>query len=186
MRFIYLISVALLALASVSCTGQPDADSIYQELKPGEAQFVISLNNDVFYGADSRFKGEVTVTPASIRLNLLDQYEGNTIVTLSGTNLFAKRPVSRLITLDNQSLGSVMIGKVRDKAQRTGDGFVMTEGTVTIDHLSEEKVVIRLTGKTGNFITMNDPATWKRLEGILVYRKPVINVPSGNKQTLFY
>ncbi|MEZ0487407.1 hypothetical protein [Fibrella aquatica] len=169
-----------------TCSTKPDADAIHQTLKPGEARLVVSMDGESFYADDSRFKGEVTITPLSIRLNLFDQYESNTMVTLGGSDLFDKRPVTRVITMDGQSLNSIMIGKVRDKAQRTGDGFIMTEGTVTVDHLSEEKIIIHFTGKTGNFNTMNNPDTWKRLDGLLVYRKPVVTVPSGDKQALFY
>ena len=187
MRVYVLLSLCfLVSILATSCTTTPVALALYQTLKPGEAQFIVTMDGEPFYKEDSRFRGEVTVTPVSARLNLFDQYESNTIITLSGSDLFAKRPIVRAISLDNQSLGSIMIGRVRDKVQRTGDGFFMTDGTLTIDHLSEEKIVIRLSGKTGNFNTMNDASTWKRLECLLVYRKPTITVPSGNKKTLFY
>ncbi|MBO0949905.1 hypothetical protein [Fibrella forsythiae] len=172
-------------LVLCTCTTRPDADAIYQTLKPGEAQFVVKMDGESFYADESRFKGEVTVRPESIRLNLFDQYESNTIVTLGGNELF-KRPIVQPITLDNQNTGSVMIGKVRDKAQRTGDGFIMTEGTVTVDHLSDEKIVIRLAGKTGNFNTMNNRDTWKRLEGLLVYKRPKIIMRGDATKALLY
>ncbi|ARK10499.1 hypothetical protein A6C57_09270 [Fibrella sp. ES10-3-2-2] len=175
-----------MGIIAVSCIGKPDADALYKALKPGEAQFVVRMDGDDFYKEDSRFKGEVTVRPSSIRLNLFDQYESNTIITLGGNRLLEKRPVDQLITLNDQSLNSVMIGRVRDKKERTGDGFILTEGTVTIDHLSDEKIVIRFAGKTGNFNTMNNRDTWKKLEALLVYRKPTITVPTGDRQTLFY
>jgi len=187
MRFLqFTISLFMMGIVAVSCTGKPDADALYKALRPGEAQFVVRMDGDDFYKEDSRFKGEVTVRPSSIRLNLFDQYESNTIITLGGNGLLVKRPVVQQITLNDQSLNSVMIGRVRDKKERTGDGFILTEGTVTIDDLSDEKIIIRFAGKTGNFNTMNNRDTWKKLEALLVYRKPLITVPSGDKQALFY
>jgi hypothetical protein len=62
----------------------------------------------------------------------------------------------------------------------------MTEGTLTVAHLSDEKVVINLAGKAANFNTMRDQRTWKRLSGLLVYRKPTINVPTDAKKALLY
>lgn len=177
------LSIAFLAF---SCNAKPDADTIFQVLKPGEAQFVVTMDGDLFYPEESRFKGEITVMPNLLRLNLFDQFESNTIIALSESNLFAKRPITRPILLDNQSAGSVMIGKVRDKKQRTGDGFLMTEGTLTVDRVSDEKVVLRLTGKVANFNTMRDQRTWKRLEALLVYRKPTITVPTNAEKTLLY
>ncbi|MEZ0608283.1 hypothetical protein ACAW74_07200 [Fibrella sp. WM1] len=176
----------LISLCLLSCATKPDAQTVYQNLKEGEAHFEINMDGDAFYPADSRFKGEVTVTANTLRLNLFDQYESNTIITLDSQDLFAQRPVKRTITIDNQVAGSIMIGRVRDKAKRTGDGFLMTEGELTIESLSDDKIVIHLTGKTGNFNTMQNRQTWKRLNGLLVYRKPTITVTGSPRASLLY
>ena len=144
------------------------------------------MDGDEFYPDDSRFKGEVTVAKNSIRLNLFDQFESNVILSLTDESLFSKRPVQRTIDVTNQNAGSLMIGRVRDKKLRTGDGFLMSAGTVTVESLSEQKVVVRFSGMAGNFNTLRDQKTWKKLEGVLVYKRPVIAMRSEAEKALLY
>jgi hypothetical protein len=169
-----------------ACSTQPTADSIYQSLPNGKARIIVNMDDEPFYPDDSQFKGEVTVTAQTIRLNLFDQYESNVIISLDAQDLFAQRPVQRTITPDNQIAGSVMIGRVRDRKQRTGDGFLMQEGSLVVEKLADTGVVIRFSGMIANFNTLRDRRTWKHLEGLLVYRKPTINVPARERGVLLY
>lgn len=169
-----------------ACTRKPDGKVTFDALKDGEAHIDVRMDGEAFYPVDSRFRGEVTVAPNRLRLNLTDQFESNVIITLDKQGLYDQRPIRVPITIDNQVAGSVMIGRVRDKVNRTGDGFLMTDGTLTIDSLSERRVQIRIDGRVGNFTTMHNRGTWKRLEGLLVYRKPPINVPADEAKSLLY
>ncbi|MBO0938016.1 hypothetical protein J2I47_15780 [Fibrella sp. HMF5335] len=184
MRFI-LILLLISPLLS-ACTTQPDPSTIYDSLKNGEAKFIVTMNGAAFYADDSRFKGEVTIAPTALRMNLFDQFESNVILTLSSEDLFAKRPVKRTIQVDNQVAGSVMIGRIRDRRLRTGDGFLMSAGEVTVESLSEQKIVVRLSGKVGNFNTLRDAQTWKRLDGLLVYKRPQLIMQGGAEKSLLY
>lgn len=179
-----LLAGSLLSLTG--CQRRPSADDLFTQLKDGEAHFAIQLNDQPFYPDDSRFKGEVTVATDRFRLNITDQYESNVIITLDTQGLFAEKPVKRIIDIQNQTPGSVLIGRIQDKVRRTGEGYLMTEGTLTIESLSEERVVIHLKGKAGNFNTIRNPETYRPLEGLLVYRRPAINVPTDQKKTLLY
>ncbi|MEZ0538413.1 hypothetical protein [Fibrella arboris] len=184
MRVRILLLMTLLLINA--CTPKPDVDAIYNSLKEGEARLLVNMDGEAFYPEDSRFNGEVTISTNTIHINLFDQHESNVILSFADQTLFAKKPVVRTIMVDNQSAGSVMIGRVRDKKLRTGDGFLMTEGDVTVESLSEEKMVIRLLGKTGNFNTMRDPKTWKSLEGLLVYKRPKIMLRGDAPKSLLY
>lgn len=184
MRFILIL--LLFSPFFTACTSPPDAETIYASLKNGEAKFIVTMNGAAFYPDDSRFKGEVTLAPNAIRMNLFDQFEGNVILTLNSENLFVKKPVKRSIQADNQVAGSVMIGRVRDRLKRTGDGFLMSAGEVTIESLSDQKIVVRLVGKVGNFNTLSDAQTWQRLEGLLIYKRPQLIMQSGVEKSLLY
>ncbi len=185
MRFLSLFAL-LIPLFFSACTSQPDADTIYASLKNGEAKFIVTMNSAAFYPDDSRFKGEVTLAPNAIRMNLFDQFESNVILTLNSEDLFTKKPVKRSIQADNQVAGSVMIGRVRDRIKRTGDGFLMSAGEVTVESLSDQKIVVRLVGKVGNFNTLRDAQTWQRLEGLLVYKRPQLIMQGGAQKSLLY
>jgi hypothetical protein len=183
----HIVTSITLSLLFLACKApSPEADVVFKSLKNGQAQIVTRIDGDDFYPEDSRFKGEVTVAKNSIRLNLFDQYESNVILSLTDESLFAKKPVQRTIEVTNQNAGSMMIGRVRDKKLRTGDGFLMADGTVTVESLSEEKVVIKLSGMTGNFNTLNDKKTWKKLEALIVYKRPTISMRSEAEKSLLY
>ncbi|MBO0931122.1 hypothetical protein [Fibrella aquatilis] len=184
MRFIGSLFLIIPFLSA--CTAPPDADAIYDSLTNGQAKFIVTMNGTDFYPDESRFKGEVTIAPNAIRMNLFDQFESNVILTLNAENLFVEKPIKRTIQVDNQVAGSVMIGRVRDRKLRTGDGFVMTAGEVTIEALSDQKIVIRLSGKVGNFNTLRDANTWQRLEGLLVYKRPQLIMQGGASRSLLY
>jgi hypothetical protein len=184
MRSYYLFSLVFFSFAA--CSIKPNAEAWRKALKPGEAHFDVQIGSEPFYPDESRFKGEVTVAPDRLRINITDQFESNVIITLDQQGLHDKKPIQTPITITNQTAGSVMIGRIHDKAKRTGEGFLMAEGTLTIDSLSENSVVIRVTGKTGNFNTIHDPESYKALEGLLVFRKPTIRVPPDQKKALLY
>lgn len=187
MRTLITIFASLSSILFFSaCTTKPDADTVYASLKDGEAKIIVSMDGDDFYPDDSRFKGEVTISPNTIHMNLFDQYESNVMLSLGDEALFAVKPIKRAIVVDQPSAGSVMIGRVKDKVKRTGDGFLMTEGEMTVESLSDEKIVVRLSGKTGNFNTMRDQKTWKSLEGLLVYKRPKIMMRGDSTKALLY
>lgn len=187
MRTITSIFASLFSvLFFCTCTTQPDVDTVYNSLNDGEARIIVSIDGDDFYKDDSRFKGEVTISPNTIHMNLFDQYESNVMLSLGDEALFAKKPIKRAIVVDQPSAGSVMIGRVKDKAKRTGDGFLMTEGEMTVESLSDEKIVVKLSGRTGNFNTMRDQKTWKSLEGLLVYKRPKIMMRGDATKSLLY
>ena len=181
-----LLTYLTVLLFFSACKTPPDSDTIFASLKNGQARIIVSMDGDDFYPDSSRFKGEVTVAKNSIRLNLFDQLESNVILTLTDENLFAKRPMQRTIDVTNQNAGSVMIGRVRDKKLRTGDGFLMSAGTVTVESISEQKVVVRFSGRAGNFNTLRDQKTWKKLEGLIVYKRPIISMRSEAEKALLY
>lgn len=175
-----------LLLSFIACQDTPSADDFFAQLKDGEAHFAIQLDGQPFYPDNSRFKGEVTAATDRFRLNITDQYESNVIVTLDTQGLFDKKPVQRTIDIQHQTAGSVLIGRIQDKARRTGEGWLMTEGTLTIEALSDERLVIRLNGKASNFNTLQNRDSYRPLTGLLVYRRPTINVPTNLKKTLLY
>ncbi|RYF73733.1 MAG: hypothetical protein EOO39_09905 [Cytophagaceae bacterium] len=187
MRAITTVFASLLSVLFLcACSTQPDVDTVFNSLKDGEAKIIVSMDNDDFYPDDSRFNGEVTISPNTIHMNLFDQYESNVMLSLGDEALFATKPIKRAIVVDQPSAGSVMIGRVKDKVKRTGDGFLMTDGDMTVESLSDEKIVIRLSGKTGNFNTMRDQKTWKNLEALLVYKRPKTMMRGDATKSLLY
>lgn len=187
MRFITsTLATLFIACLIGSCTSQPDAETIFKSLKDGEAVFVVTMNGESFYPDSSRFTGAITISPNTIHMDLTDQIESNVILSFSNDSLFIKRPVKCTIDVDHQSAGSVMIGRVRDKKRRTGDGYLMAAGGVLFESISEQKVVVRLSGKTGNFNTLNDKRSWKTLEGLLICKRPKITMRGGATKSLLY
>jgi len=184
---IYLLTL-LAASLTVSCTtsSSKNSDEILSTLKAGEAKILVTIDNQLFYGESSSFKGEITAFDHAFRINLTDQFQGNTIIALGGDKWFAQKPVVKAVDTNNQTQASAMIGRITDPTNRRGLGYIMTAGEITLESLSEEKAILRLKGQVGEYTTMGNPSTWKPVEGIIVYKKPVLKVQGLTPQQLYF
>lgn len=184
---IYLLTL-LAASLTVSCTtsSSKNSDEIFSTLKAGEAKILVTIDNQPFYGESSNFKGEITAFDHAFRINLTDQFQGNTIIALGGDKWFAQKPVVKAVDTNNQTQASAMIGRITDPTNRRGLGYIMTAGEITLESLSEEKAILRLKGQVGEYTTMGNPSTWKPVEGIIVYKKPVLKVQGLTPKQLYF
>ena len=184
---IYLLTL-LAASLTVSCTtsSSKNSEDILSTLKAGEAKILVTIDNHPFYGDSSVFKGEITAFDHAFRINLTDQFQGNTIIALGGDKWFAQKPVVKAVDTNNQTQASAMIGRITDPTNRRGLGYIMTAGEITLESLSEEKAILRLKGQVGEYTTMGNPSTWKPVEGIIVYKKPVLKIQGLTPQQLYF
>lgn len=179
----WLFSLLVLCTA---CQMAPDANAIYASLKPHQAKVLIQFDGTDFYRPESIFTGQVDVYDTFLRLNLSDQFESNIIVSFSGENWYKQKPIKRPIFLDNQVAGSVMIGRLTDKVNRRGEGYLMTDGTISVDALSDDKVVLRLTGKVGKYAFQRIPTKWNTVQGLIVMKNPSLRLRDITRQDVFF
>ncbi len=185
MKLSFLL-MGLLAGWLAGCRTEASVDELYASLKPGQARVQIQLDGANFYPAESQFSGQVDVYDTYMRLNLFDQFDSNIIVAFSGSDWYKEKPIRRQVFLDNQVAGSVMIGRLIDKANRRGEGYLMTDGTITVESLSDNKLVMRLTGKAGKYEFQRIPTKWITVQGLIVIRNPSLRLQHVTRKDVFF
>ena len=183
-----LKAVVLVFVGTVfaACTAENTTESIYKTLKEGQAKVIIRINGEPFYADSSVFTGSVDVNDQFFKMNLFDQFESNVVVGFGSPNWYAKHPIERKMIPGSQMEANVMIGKMVDRINRYGTGYLMAEGVVLVRSLSDEKIIMHFQGKVGKYSTMNDPQTWRIAEGDIIYRKPKIVITDVKKTDVYY
>jgi hypothetical protein len=181
-----LPTILLVLVLSPSCQTKPGIDEIYNGLKPNQAKAIIQIDGIDFYSPESIFSGKVDVSETFFRTNLTDQFESNIIVSFSGDNWYQQKPIKRQVFMDNQVVGSVMIGKLTDKINRRGEGYLMTEGDIAVETISDDRLVLRLTGKVGRYQFQRTPEKWNTLRGLIVFKKPSLRLQNLTKKEVYF
>ncbi|GAB3576201.1 hypothetical protein GCM10027578_41640 [Spirosoma luteolum] len=181
-----LLAGLVASLLLLGCQRDPDIQSIYSTLKPGEARLLVQIDGKDFYPAESAFKGEVFVFDTHLQLNVTDQYESNVIISFNGDKWYAQRPVKRPVVIDNQVAASAMIGRLIDPVNRRGEGYLMTDGTITVESLSADKLVMRLDGRVGKYEYQKMPEKWNQIKGLLVYRSPKLTLQNVTAKEVYF
>jgi hypothetical protein len=174
--------VLFFAFSSCKKQSEKEIETIYASLKDGEAKAIVMIDDTPFYPKESVFKGDIEVFPTSFRLNLTDQFEGNVVIALTDEKWYANRPIIRPVLSDNPIASSVMVGKIKDKIQRTGIGYLMTNGEIKIEQLSKAISVIHLKGKIARYQDQQEPTQWNEISALIVYKKPKLvmqSLPNG-------
>lgn len=186
LSFSVLLAGVVLSSCTPSSSSTENIKELFATLKDGEAKVVYTIDNHSFYGDSSIFKGEITAFDHAFRINLSDQFQGNTIIAIGGDKWFTKKPILKSVNTNNQTQASAMIGRMIDPANRRGLGYIMTSGEIKIETLSTEKVVIRLKGQVGEYTTMGNSASWKPMTGLIVYKKPHLKIQGLSPQQLYF
>lgn len=183
-----LLTILLAFALFSSCQTKPEIgiDEIYNGLKPNQVKAVIQIDRDDFYPSESVFTGKVDVFDTFFRANLTDQFESNIIVSFSGDDWYKQKPIKRKIFVDNQVVGSVMIGRLTDKIKRRGEGYLMTEGDISVETISDDKLVLRLTGRVGRYEFQRTPEKWNTLRGLIVFKRPQLRLQNLTKKEVYF
>ena len=183
-RSIWLVSLLFLFLSA--CQTEPTVDELYASLRPGQARVSLQLDGNDFYAPESIFSGQVDMFGTFLRMNLSDQYESNIIASFSGDDWYKQKPIKRQVFIDNQVVASVMIGRLTDKIKRRGEGYLMTDGLISVESISDEKLVMRLTGKVGKYEFQHTPEKWNTMKGLIVIRNPKLRFRDITKKDVYF
>lgn len=183
-RSFWLFSLLICFVSA--CRTEPTADELYAALKPGQARVSIQLGGTDFYAPQSLFSGQIDMFGSFLRMNLSDQLESNLIVSFSGDDWYKRKPIKRQVFIDNQVVASVMIGRLTDKVKRRGEGYLMTEGQITVESISDQKLVMRLIGKAGKYEFQRTPEKWVTLKGLIVIKNPNFRFRDITKKDVYF
>lgn len=160
--------------------------TIYQSLKDNQSKFVFKLNGSDFYNAESIFNGHLEIVHNSFTINFSDQFDSNVMIHFGGYEWYKQHPVVVPIKLDNSYSSNIMIGRIRDKVKQLGDGYLMSEGTITIKTLTKEKIVIEIVGKAKKYPKVDAASPSFDVKGVVVSKNPTIDFLSIDEKAAFY
>lgn len=180
------ILIILICSAFFACDSGVNTDEVLKSLKSGEGKILIKIDGKEYYPKESIFKGELTVLEGFFRTSLFDQFESNVVIAFGGDKWYANKPIKKQVFIDNQVAASVMIGKLINKEKQLGEGFLMTEGEITVMSLSEEKFVMRFDGKLGKYDVQREPEKWNIVEGWIIIKNPKITLQGLKSEEVYF
>ncbi|SKB99705.1 hypothetical protein [Dyadobacter psychrophilus] len=178
-----------LAFIVFSCSSKDSsdqaADQLFQTLKENEAKIVITIGGKEFYPNESVFSGQALISDNMMNLTLTDQFEGKTIINLGGEKWYAAKPITKAITANGPVETSIKMGKIIDKQQMIGEGYMMAEGEITATEFTKDKMVFRIKGKVGKYSDFQQPDKYIPAEGFIVYKKPAVSFGNITEKEVF-
>lgn len=161
------------------------ADQVFESLKENEAKIVVTIAGKEFYPKESVFSGQALISDNMLSLTLTDQFEGKTIINLGGEKWYAAKPIKKTIGANGPIETSIKMGKIIDKEQMIGEGYMMAEGEITATEFSKDKMVFRIKGKVGKYSDFQQPDKYIPAEGFIVYKKPSVSLGNITEKEAF-
>jgi len=160
--------------------------TIYQSLKDNQSKFVFKLDGKDFYNSKSIFTGSLEIVHNSFSINYSDQFDSNVMIHFGGYEWYKEHPVIVPIKLDNGYLSNVMIGRIKDKAKKLGDGYLMSEGSITFRTLTKAKIIIEIVGKAKKYPKVDAESPSFDVKGFIVCKNPEIKYADIDEKATFY
>lgn len=187
--YIYIIVIIFSIFYSCSSpqkTDKTNIDKIYNSLKDGQTKAIIKIDGKEFYPKESIFSCDIIADNTFFRANLFDQFESNIVLNFGTERWHATKPYVLKLQKDQQIEGGIMIGRIADKEKRTGEGYLMTEGEITLEAFSKDKCVVIVNGKVGKFEAQLTPEKWHDVEAIIISKKPKTTLVNLKEEGLYF
>lgn len=180
------IAVGLIfSLFFSSCNPGTSEDVVYNQLADKQAKAIYKVNNKEFYPSEGIFSAEINASDQLLSLTLVDQFDDRTIISFGGENWYVSMPVKKEVFADNQVNAGVKMGKLIDRQKMVGIGYVMSEGTVTLQEFSKDKVIVKIKGKVGKYSDFQEATEFFPMEGTVVCKKPTFQLMNITEEELF-
>jgi len=184
----YLLAILFVGLF-LGCTSEiPDNEDeiIYKKLKDNQARFIFNLEGSDFYKVESIFDGHLEIYPTTFSLGSFDQFESNVMIHFSGNDIYKNRPIKIPLSIENGHTSPVMFGRIRDKKNNLGDGYLMSEGFITFKSFSKEKIIMRIEGKAKKYPNTYPNDKSYDVSALIVCKKPTIGYIDIDEKAAFY
>lgn len=186
--YIYIVAFLFLTFScsSPQKNDKTTIDKIYNSLKEGQTKAIVKIDGKEFYQKESIFSCDIIADNGFLRANLFDQFESNIVLNFGTERWHATKPYVLRLQKDQQIEGGIMIGRIADKEKRTGEGYLMTEGEITLESFSKDKCVVIVNGKVGKFEAQLTPEKWQTVEAIIVSKKPKTTLVNLKEEGLYF
>ena len=186
----YLIMLTIIGIFNSCSSNNEEEDkqyqTIYQSLKDGQSKFVFKMDGNNFYKTESIFMGHLEMLEGSFTMSYFDQFDSNVMIHFGGQKWYEGRPIKATIRLDNGYSSNVMFGRIINKAEKLGAGYLMSEGLITFKVFTKEKFVIVIEGKAKKYpkVEVSDPSY--QVQATIVSKNPKFDVVDIDGKKSFY
>lgn len=184
---IILITISVFnSCSSINNEEDKQYQTIYQSLKDGQSKFIFKMDGNDFYKTESIFAGHLEMLEGSFTMSYFDQFDSNVMIHFGGQKWYEGRPIKATIKLDNGYSSNVMFGRITNKAEKLGAGYLMSEGLITFKIFTKEKFVIVIVGKAKKYpkVEVSDPSY--EVKATIVCKNPKFDVVDIDGKKSFY
>ncbi|MEZ4901359.1 MAG: hypothetical protein R2822_06140 [Spirosomataceae bacterium] len=179
-NYFYLLLIG--TILTIACTNNEKINmtALTQKaaiLANGDAAVQMHINHQDFYTSNLPFNTQVRVLPQSFKASLMDSTKGNIELEFIKNDWFKNNPIS--FSLTNTTLGQpaadqviFMVGKLVSSAAQIGEGYILTEGKVTLSELSKKRIVIEVEGNLNKPGDATVPENYIPIVGAIVIKNP--------------
>ncbi|MGL4629556.1 MAG: hypothetical protein ACRCVT_00010 [Leadbetterella sp.] len=168
LKFFFLFS-----LAFFSCRHQSnDINYVEKTLKNEQAFISMEINGKDFYTTNSTFDVGGSIDKQGLKLSFKNSKMGNVIFALDKPNFTQELPLKINFSGGASQIGDVsfLIGKMDEKIQDKGEGYVFYEGEIILKEVNKERLWAEVSGKVKSPFSTND-ATYP-IKGWFLWKKP--------------
>ena len=186
----YLIMLIIVGVFNSCSSNNKEEDkqyqTIYQSLKDGQSKFIFKMDGNDFYKTESIFTGHLEMLEGSFTMSYFDQFDSNVMIHFGGQKWYEGRPIKATIKLDNGYSSNVMFGRITNKAEKLGAGYLMSEGLITFKVFTKEKFVVVIEGKAKKYpkVEVSDPSF--EVKATIVCKNPKFDVVDIDGKKSFY
>ena len=186
----YLIMLIIVGVFNSCSSNNKEEDkqyqTIYQSLKDGQSKFIFKMDGNDFYKTESIFTGHLEMLEGSFTMSYFDQFDSNVMIHFGGQKWYEGRPIKATIKLDNGYSSNVMFGRITNKVEKLGEGYLMSEGLITFKVFTKEKFVVVIEGKAKKYpkVEVSDPSF--EVKATIVCKNPKFDVVDIDGKKSFY
>lgn len=170
------LSVLFILILNTSCSDNrrstPDEEQILGTLKDNQAKALIKIGGKQFYPNESLFTGNVHLEKDRVSLNISDQFDGQIMLGFNSPSWYRKFPVKYELSDTSRNGGRLMIGKIIDKQKRIGEGYLLYSGSIVIEQLTKDRLIVKINGKCGKYDGFELGKNLLDINGSIIFKKP--------------
>lgn len=184
----YFLGIFTIALF-VGCTDEVSDNQdevIYQSLKENQSKFLLKLDGEYFYKTESIFDGNLQLYPTTFALTSFDQFDSNVMIHFNGKDIYKDRPMRIPMSIEKGNTSTLMFGRMKDKQNNLGEGYLMSEGFITFKAFSKEKIIMKIEGKAKKYPKTKDTDPSFEVSALFVCKKPEVGYIDIDEKKVFY
>ena len=160
--------------------------TIYNSLNNNQSKFIFKIDGNDFYQSESIFAGHLEMLTGSFTMSYFDQFDSNVMIHFGGQKWNTARPIKSPIKLDNGYSSNVMFGKITNKEEKVGAGYLMYEGLITFKVFTKEKIIIVINGKARKYPKTDEASPSFDVKATIICKNPSFDVVDINGKESFY